>query len=90
LARLLRERFDLFEMFNVVHDVFTPAIASPQMYLPLVYGDETAYILDMYSGDSLDTCDISIDFPTHFGSIFDYFDILWFISISQRTGNITC
>ena len=33
----------------------------------------------MYPGHSLDTCGISIDFPTHFRSIFNYFDILWFI-----------
>ena len=52
--------------------------------------DETAYTLDTYPGHSLDTCDISIDFPTHFQSIFDDLDILWFISTSRRTSDITC
>ena len=52
--------------------------------------DETAYSLDTYPGHSLDTCDISIDFPTHFWLIFDYLDILWFISTSRCTSNITC
>src|ERR1700685_1478364 len=51
--------------------------------------DETAYTLDTYSGHSLDICNISIDFPTHFRSIFDDLDILWFISTSRRTSNIT-
>src|ERR1700683_353953 len=37
--------------------------------------DETAYTLDTYPGHSLDTCDISIDFPTHFQSIFDRYSI---------------
>src|ERR1700729_2917203 len=50
-----------------------PAIGNPRSV------DETAYTLDTYPGHSLDTCNISIDFPTHFRSIFDYFDILWFI-----------
>ena len=52
--------------------------------------DETAYTLDTYPGHSLDTCDISIDFPTHFRSIFDDLDILWFISTSRHTSDITC
>ena len=45
--------------------------------------DETAYTLDTYPGHSLDTCNISIDFPTHFQLIFDDIDILWFISTSR-------
>src|ERR1700691_1475943 len=59
---------------------------SPSSWWPYC-GDETAYTLDTYPGHSLDTCDISIDFPTHFGSIFD---ILWFISTSRCTSDITC
>src|ERR1700691_2309187 len=47
---------------------------SPSSWWPYC-GDETAYTLDTYPGHSLDTCDISIHFPMHFCSIFDYFDI---------------
>lgn len=57
--------------------------------LGLKPGDETTYTLDTYPGHSLDTCDIYIDFLMHFRSIFDCFDILWFISNSRCTSDRT-
>ena len=66
------------------------AISWRYPMVKLESADETTYTLDTYPGHSLDTCDIPIDFPMHFHSIFDYFDILWFISTSRRTSNITC
>ena len=53
-------------------------------------GNETAYPLDIYIGHSLDPCHICINFPTHFWSIFNYFNSLQFISISQHMSNMAC